>query len=61
MILAFVFSNLIFQEGVKIKTRKTQIIDKYIPIRGCTVLNDFDFYKISNMGCNYVLTLLKQM
>ena len=29
-------------------------IEELIPIRGCTVLNDFDFQQISKMGCNYV-------
>jgi len=33
---------------------KTEEIDKFIPIRGCTVLHDNDFRDIAGMGCNYV-------
>jgi hypothetical protein len=29
-------------------------IDEIIPIRGCTVLHDYDFSEIAGMGCNYV-------
>jgi len=33
---------------------KKEEINKFIPIRGCTVLHDIDFYKIAGFGCNYV-------